>query len=62
LMLSKITTPIIMGIVFYVMFAPLGLLMRLFGKDAMARKLDKSAETYRVPSDRPPAKNLEKPF
>jgi hypothetical protein len=62
LLLSKFTTPIIMGLVFYIMFAPLGLLMRLFGKDAMARKLDKSAATYRVPSVKSPSKNLEKPF
>jgi predicted membrane metal-binding protein len=62
LMLSKITTPIIMGVVFYVCFAPMGLVMRLFGKDSMARKLDESATTYRVPSVKAPAKNLEKPF
>jgi predicted membrane metal-binding protein len=62
LMLSKITTPIIMGIVFYAVFAPMGLVMRLFGKDSMARKLDESAATYRVESVKAPAKNLEKPF
>ena len=44
------------------MFMPMGLIMRLFGKDAMARKLDGKADTYRVLNDRPPVKNLEKPF
>ena len=62
LMLSKITTPLIMGIVFYAVFAPTGLIMRLFGKDSMARKLDKGVSTYRVESVKAPAKNLEKPF
>jgi hypothetical protein len=62
LMLCMITTPIIMGIVFYALFAPMGLVMRLFGKDSMARKLDESAATYRVESVKAPAKNLEKPF
>ncbi len=59
---TYIMTPLIMSIVFYGMFMPFGLVMRLFGKDGMARKLDESAETYRIVSDRPPAKNLEKPF
>ena len=59
---TYIMTPLIMFIVFFGMFMPFGLVMRLFGKDSMKRKLDAEAETYRVESDKPPAKNLEKPF
>jgi hypothetical protein len=59
---TYIMTPLIMMIVFFGMFMPIGLLMRLSGKDAMARKLDGSANTYRVPSDVRSVKNLEKPF
>jgi hypothetical protein len=59
---TYIMTPLIMSIVFYGLFMPMGLIMRLFGKDGMARKLDASADTYRVQSARPPVKNLEKPF
>ena len=59
---TYIMTPLIMSIVFYGMFMPIGLLRRLFGKDAMARKLNDKAESYRVVSNQPPAKNLEKPF
>jgi len=59
---TYIMTPLIMFIVFYGMFMPMGLLMRLFGKDAMARKLDSTAESYRVSSTKAPAKNLERPF
>ena len=59
---AYIMTPIIMFIVFFGMFMPMGLVMRLFGKDGMNRKLDVSAETYRVPSHQAPAKNLERPF
>jgi hypothetical protein len=36
--------------------------MRLFGKDAMARKLDATAASYRIASTKAPAKNLERPF
>ena len=59
---TYIMTPLIMFIVFYGMFVPMGLVMRLFGKDGMARKLDPSATTYRVEVPAPPTKNLEKPF
>ncbi|NND54170.1 MAG: sxtJ [Gammaproteobacteria bacterium] len=59
---TYIMTPLIMFIVFFGMFMPFGLVMRLFGKDGMNRKLDAEAKTYRVVSDQPPAKNLEKPY
>ena len=59
---TYIMTPLIMFMVFFAMFMPMGLIMRLFGKDLLSQKLDKSAESYRVQSDTPPAKNLEKPF
>jgi len=59
---TYIMTPLIMFIVFVVMFVPMGLLKRLFGKDSMARDLDSKASTYRLPAEPRPAKNLEKPF
>ena len=59
---TYIMTPLIMFVVFFGMFMPMGLLMRLFGKDSMARKLDSNAESYRVISESQPVKNLEKPF
>lgn len=62
LLLSKITTPIVMGIVFYVVIFPMGLMMRAFGKDPMQRKLDDTQTTYRVVQD-PNAPNLlTRPF
>ncbi len=61
LLLSKITTPIIMGLVFYLVITPFGLVRRLFAKDAMARKFE-DLVSYRVPSKKAPVKNLEKPF
>jgi hypothetical protein len=35
-LLSKITTPIFMGIVYYLVLTPIGLLMRAFGKNPLA--------------------------
>jgi len=62
LLMSKVMTPLVLGIVFYSMFAPFGFLMRIFGKDSMERKFSESANSYRVASRKAPVKNLEKPF
>ena len=61
LMLSRVTTPLIMGLVFYLVVTPFGLVRRVFGKDPMARKFE-NLVSYRVPSKKAPIKNLEKPF
>jgi len=62
LLLSKITTPIVMGLVFLVIFIPVGLVMRVMRRDPLSRSFDRSVVSYRVPSERPPKSNLEKPF
>jgi len=62
LLMSRITTPLIMGIVFYLVVTPMGLVMRLAGKDYMARRLRDGATTYRIESTATPPKRLEKPF
>jgi hypothetical protein len=62
LLMSKIMTPLIMGIVFFLTVTPMALLIRLLGKDYMARRLDRSAQSYRIESQANPPKRLEKPF
>ena len=60
--LGWINTRIILGVLFYVMILPMGLIMRLFGKDPMSRKWDESASSYRIESAREPRDRLEKPY
>lgn len=62
LLLSRITTPIILGIVFYLVVMPVGLIMRLVGHDPMARRLDDGLKSYRVTTEKPSRENMEKPF
>ena len=63
LLLNRITTPLIMGIVFFLLFVPIGLLMRLMKRDPMARQLDaEKITTFRVISRKAPKENMEKPF
>jgi len=57
-----VNTRIILGVLFYALVLPMGLIMRLFGKDPMARKVDNSASSYRVKSVNSPKDRLEKPF
>lgn len=61
LMLSKVMTPLIMGIVFFVVITPVALILKIVGNDPMARKFDDS-ESYRVPTKKAPTENLEKPY
>ncbi len=61
LLVGKITTPIIMGLVFFLVITPTGLLRRLLGGDPMARKFN-DGESYRVASKKLTSRNMEKPF
>jgi saxitoxin biosynthesis operon SxtJ-like protein len=46
--LGWINTRVILGAIFFLLFTPLGLYMRLRGKDPMRRTLAPEAESYRV--------------
>ena len=61
LLMSKITTPIIMGLVFYVVITPFALILKLTGKDAMRREFD-NRDTYRVTRDNVRENSLEHPY
>lgn len=52
LLLSRITNPIVTGLMFYLFFTPAALVLKALGKDLLRLKLDASAKTYwimRVP-------------
>ena len=46
--LGWINTRIILGVIFFGLFTPMGLVMRMFGKDSMRRALIQGTDTYRV--------------
>ena len=60
--LGWINTRIILGLVFFVIFAPVALFLKLLGKDALKQRLDASASSYRIPSEQPPRDRMERPF
>ena len=59
---SRVMTPLILGIVFFVMISPMAIVRRLMGKDPMQRALDPSQDSYRVQSQKSPKEKLERPF
>lgn len=48
MLLHKIMTPLIMGLVFFAVIAPYGLTMRLFGKDLLGLKKKPGQDSYWV--------------
>jgi hypothetical protein len=52
--IGKINTYILLSVVFFVIFTPAGLLMRLFGKDKMQRRYDPGAASYWIPIEDKP--------
>jgi len=53
LLLGKIVSPIALGILFYCVVAPIGMLMRLTGKDPLRLRLDAGADSYWIPRKPP---------
>ncbi len=62
LLLSRVTTPIILGVVFFLVILPVALVMKIVGRDPMARRFNERAASYRVSSHRAPRENMEKPY
>lgn len=60
--LGWINTRIILGILFYTVFLLAGVIMKLMGKDPMARKFDSTAVSYRVHSPQRSRTHVERPF
>jgi hypothetical protein len=60
--LGWINTRIILGVVFFVVIWPAGLIMRVFRKDPMARHIHRSVKSYRIPSNQSPPDQITRPF
>ena len=62
LLLNAVTTPLILGILFILVFVPTGLIMRLLGRDPLRRHLHADATTYRERSHEALRESMEKPY
>lgn len=52
-LLHSITSPIILGIMFYLVILPIGLIMRLLGKDFLRLKFDRASSSYWIRREPP---------
>lgn len=57
-----VNTRIIMALLFYVIIMPIGVVMRLFGHDPMARKFETQMQSYRITKAPQPKDHMETPY
>ncbi len=60
--LGWINTRVILGIMLYAVFTPVGLILKLLGKDPMARKFQPQLKSYRIKPDSNENNSMENPF
>ena len=46
ILLGNLISPIVMGLIFFVIVTPMGIFMRLIGKDLLNKKINKSIKSY----------------
>ena len=51
MILGAIVSPVVMGVVFFLVVTPIGLIMRIIGKDVLNKKFDKKKITYWIKRD-----------
>ncbi len=60
--LGAINTRIILGIIYYLLITPMGIVMRLMGKDPMHRAVRENVDTYRVVRAAGPRNHMRNQF
>ena len=60
--LGWVNTRIILAIGFFFVFSPMGIVIRLFGKDLLHRKLNPTVPTYGVPRSSRPGLHMKRQF
>ncbi len=61
-LLGMVNTRIILGILYFGLITPMGMVMRLFGWDSMRRALTPDAQTYRVVREPRPRTHMTRQF
>ncbi len=46
LLMARVVNPVILGLMFFLIFTPVAIVLRLLGKDLLRLKLDQSASSY----------------
>ncbi len=51
--LGAVVAPVVMGLVYFTTVVPVGLIMRLMGRDLLQKKLDAGAKSYWIEREQP---------
>jgi hypothetical protein len=64
LLLARVVSPIVLGLIYYALFAPIGLWRRLRGRDSLRLAFDPAADSYWVPHapTDPPSETMKNQF
>jgi len=62
ILIGRITTPVILGLFFYLVITPVGFVRRTINRSASYRGIDRSAATYKVTSKQPDSDHMDRPF
>jgi len=62
MIINAVVTRVVLGIVYFLVVSPMGIVMKLMRKDPMARQWMAALRSYRTPSHHPAANDMEKPF
>ena len=54
-LLSRVTNPIVLGVLFFLVFTPIGLCRRLFGADPLRLRFDPAASSYWIRRESQPS-------
>lgn len=52
-LLNRVVSPIVTGLLFFLVFTPMGLLLRLVGKDPLRLRFDRGAASYWIKREPP---------
>ena len=52
MILGAIVSPVVLGVVFFLVVTPIGLIMKIMGKDLLNKKYDKKKRTYWIKRDK----------
>ena len=61
-LIGRVTTPLILGLIFFLIITPIGLFRRAISNDTMCRRIDPSRNTYKIDSQQPDLDHMERPF
>ena len=52
-LLHRVVSPLVLGLIFFGVFTPVGLVMRAFGRDVLCRRFEPQAKSYWTRRDPP---------